>query len=250
MTGLLMRALGVALVLASAAAAQHPRADPQRFAMEVAALAAKPAEPGGIVFTGSSSMRKWTTLRRDFPGLPVQNLGFGGSTANDILAHFDALIGRQQPKLVVLYIGSNELAAGLPVEEAFDDYQAVLELIHAQLPEARVIINSVKIAPSRTPQIPQVNELNRRLRKFASIKRWARYVDATSYLEDPNGQPLPGYFMADELHLNAAGYAAWRATLEPLVREEWAKVSPVFITPDPPAPENQEPRPRRTFRRR
>jgi lysophospholipase L1-like esterase len=241
MTGLLMRALVAALALTTAVAAQqHPRADPQRFAGDIAAIAAKRTQPGGIVFTGSSSVRKWTTLRRDFAGLPVRNHGFGGSSAADILAHFDALVGRHQPRLVVLYTGSNDLAAGLPAEEAFADYRALLELIHAQLPAARVIVNSVKIAPSRAAQIPEVEKLNRRLCQWASNKRWARYVDATSYLADSNGQPLPAYFMADELHLNPAGYAAWRAILEPVVREEWHKLKP---------PKPEAPRPRRRFHR-
>ncbi len=40
----------------------------------------QPAKPGGMVFYGSSSIRLWTTLAEDFSGLPVINLGFGGST--------------------------------------------------------------------------------------------------------------------------------------------------------------------------
>jgi lysophospholipase L1-like esterase len=225
------------MLLTSAAAAQpRTRADPQRFAAEVAAIAARPTEAGGIVFTGSSSVRKWTTLRADFPGLPVHNHGFGGSTIHDLLAYFDPLIGRHQPSLVVLYTGSNDLAAGLPVEDAFHDYQAVLTLIHAQLPATRVVVNSVKIAPSRAAQIPAVNELNGRLRKWVATKRWARYVDATSYLADGAGEPRPEFFLADGLHLNAAGYSVWRAILEPVVREEWARAGPTQARPRPRAP--------------
>jgi hypothetical protein len=39
--------------------------------------------PGGIVFVGSSSIARWTTLTADFPGLPVLNRGFGGSQIAD-----------------------------------------------------------------------------------------------------------------------------------------------------------------------
>lgn len=251
MIGLLTRALAAALLFTSAAASEQPRADPQRFAAEVGRIAARPATLGAVVFTGSSSIRRWTSLRADFPGLPVRNHGFGGSTAFDLLVHFDPLIGRHQPKVVVLYTGSNDIAAGLPVKDAFHDYQALLALIHARLPQARVIINSVKITPSRARQTPQVVELNRRLKGWAANKRWARYVDATSYLADRGGQPRPEYFVADQLHLNAAGYAAWRQILEPVVREEWAKVNPPGRTAPGATPaaaaEPDVPRPRHKF---
>ncbi|HXL86565.1 MAG TPA: hypothetical protein VN927_05115, partial [Gemmatimonadaceae bacterium] len=39
---------------------------------------ANPPRPGSIVFVGSSSIRMWATLDRDFPGVPVLNRGFGG----------------------------------------------------------------------------------------------------------------------------------------------------------------------------
>jgi len=255
MLGLVFTPMLAAILLLTSPVGAHPaRADPQRFAGEVAALGAKRAKPGGIVFTGSSSICRWTSLRADFRGLPVRNHGLGGSGANDLLAFFEPLIGRHQPRLVVLYTGSNDLAAGLSVDEAFADYRAVLERIYARLPDARVIVNSVKITPSRAAQVPQVNELNRRLRKWTSNKHWARYVDATGYLADANGQPRPEYFMADRLHLNAHGYAAWRAVLEPVVREEWAGAPSAIPARTRAAPEQatraaEVPRPRRRFHR-
>jgi hypothetical protein len=49
---------------------------------EIAALEAKyAAQPtGSIIFYGSSSMRLWLRLARDFPAIPIENWGFGGST--------------------------------------------------------------------------------------------------------------------------------------------------------------------------
>ena len=36
-----------------------------------------------ILFYGSSSIRMWTTLHRDFPGVPIINRAFGGSMLNE-----------------------------------------------------------------------------------------------------------------------------------------------------------------------
>jgi lysophospholipase L1-like esterase len=100
-----------------------------------------------------------------------------------------------------------------------------LERVHRELPQTRVLINSVKIAASRANQIPQVHELNARLQAWAKNREWARYIDTTAYLADDQGQPIAGFYRKDRLHLNDEGYRRWKAILEPVLREEWAKAS-------------------------
>ncbi len=202
-----------------------PRPNPQRFAGEIAVYAAKEPEKGGIVFVGSSSIRLWSPLKKDFPGLPVVNRGFGGCVANDMIVYFDTVVARHEPKLVVTYVGSNDIDDHLTVDEAFADYTKFLTLIHDRFPKTRVIVNSVKIAPSRAAQISKVHLLNRHLDAWCAGKDGLRYLETSSYLADSSDQPIPGFFRPDRLHLNAKGYAKWKAILEPVVREEWAKVN-------------------------
>ncbi len=202
-----------------------PRPKPERFAKEIAAFAEQPAEKGGIVFTGSSSIRLWANLKTDFPDLPVLNRGFGGSVANDLSAHFDTLVTRHEPKLVVTYTGSNDLNAKLTPQEVFADYTKFLDKVHETLPKTRVLITSVKIGEKRIAQTPQVHELNRLLKGWTAGKEWARYLDCTSYLADEKGLPIRKYYRDDLLHLSPEGYAEWKKVLDPVLREEWAKVS-------------------------
>ncbi|MCA1962726.1 MAG: GDSL-type esterase/lipase family protein [Prosthecobacter sp.] len=205
------------------AQAETPRPDPARFAKEIAAFTEQEAEKGGIVFTGSSSIRRWATLKQDFPGLPVLNRGFGGSVANDLTAHFDAVVLRHQPKILVTYSGSNDLNAKLTVEEAFGDYTRFLDLVHEKLPQTKVVLNAVKISIKRQEQIPLVHELNQKLKAWAEHKPWVRYVDSCSYLADAEGKPIRSYYVDDLLHLSPEGYAKWTEILDPILREEWAK---------------------------
>jgi hypothetical protein len=51
-----------------------------------------PPPTGGIVFAGSSSMRLWKTVARDFAGLPVLNRGFGGSQIREVTAFADRIV--------------------------------------------------------------------------------------------------------------------------------------------------------------
>src|SRR5437764_3222681 len=47
--------------------------------------AAKPTPPGGVVFTGSSTIRLWD-LAKSFPDVAPLNRGFGGSHLADVRA--------------------------------------------------------------------------------------------------------------------------------------------------------------------
>ncbi len=217
---LLIFSLGISSALALE---PTPRPDPARFAGEIAAFAEQEPEKGGIVFTGSSSIRLWKTLKEDFPDLPIINRGFGGAVSNDLVVYFDTIVARHEPKLIVAYSG-NDVARKLTVQEALDDITRFLNMTHERFPKARVILNSVKIAPKRALQTPQVKELNERLQAWSADRDWLRFLDSTSYLADAQGQPVPDYFVGDHLHLNAAGYAKWQAILDPVLREEWAKV--------------------------
>lgn len=214
------------LLLAGAALAADatPRPNPARFAKDIAVFAADRPEQGGIVFTGSSSIRLWTKLKQDFPDLPVLNRGFGGSVANDLSVHFETVIARHAPKLLVTYTGSNDLNAKLAPDEALADYTAFLDTFHARFPKARVILTSVKIGEKRLAQIPLVHELNRKLQAWATDREWVRYLDCDSYLADAKGRPIRKFYRADLLHLSEEGYAEWKKILEPVLREEWAKV--------------------------
>lgn len=203
-----------------------PRPQPERFAKEIAVFAAAPVEKGGIVFTGSSSIRLWKTLKEDFQGLPVINRGFGGSVANDLIAFFDTVVLRHEPKILVTYTGSNDLNAKLSVEESFQDYTRFLDQVHDKLPSTKVVLTSVKISIKRKSQIPQVRELNQKLQTWAAERAWVRYVDCDHYLADAKGEPIRDYYAKDLLHLSPAGYAKWKEILEPVLREEWSQRKP------------------------
>jgi lysophospholipase L1-like esterase len=219
---LILASLGLQFVSAQEIATPRPK--PERFAKDIAAFAAQEPEKGGIVFTGSSSIKLWTKLKEDFPDLPVVNRGFGGSVANDLIVYADTVVFRHEPKLVVTYTGGNDINAKLSVQEAFDDYTKFLTLVHEKLPKTKVILTSVKIGTKRILQTPQVLELNRRLESWAKDKSWVRYLDCTSYLADADGKPIREYYRDDLLHLSPLGYAKWKAILDPVLREEWAKV--------------------------
>src|SRR5437660_1775403 len=97
------------------AAAQQPKAAP--FAAEIAAFEAadrkNPPPSGAVLFIGSSSIRLWTTLAKDFPELTVINRGFGGSAIADSVRYTPRIILPYKPRMIVLYAGGNDIHKGM-----------------------------------------------------------------------------------------------------------------------------------------
>ncbi|MEZ0276167.1 MAG: GDSL-type esterase/lipase family protein [Roseimicrobium sp.] len=216
---------------ASASGTGTKRPDPAKYAKDIAKFdeeetSGTPPPRGGIVFTGSSSVRMWKNLKSDFPDLPVLNRGFGGSVANDLIFYFDKVVLRYQPKLLVVYTGSNDINAKLTVDEAFADYTKFLTLVHEKLPETRVVVNAVKYSEKRLDQMEKVTLLNGKLEAWCKEQPWIRWIDTASHLLDKDGKPRTAeIYLKDKLHLNEKGYAEWKAILDPALREEWAKVN-------------------------
>src|SRR5438105_4549454 len=51
-----------------------------------------PPPQNAVLFIGSSSVRLWSTLERDFAGHKVLNRGFGGSHLSDSVAFVDRIV--------------------------------------------------------------------------------------------------------------------------------------------------------------
>src|SRR5687768_3630009 len=91
--------------LVARGAADPPQPDEAPFEAEIrafeAADAKDPPAPGGVLFVGSSSIRLWNTLAKDFPDHPVINRGFGGSQVADSTRYADRIVLPYKPKTVV-----------------------------------------------------------------------------------------------------------------------------------------------------
>jgi lysophospholipase L1-like esterase len=220
------RTVAFALVLLlpalPASAQAGSSADPARWETDirafVAADAAAPPAKGGIVFIGSSSIRLWTSLATDFPGMPVLNRGFGGSQLPEVTAYVGRIVTPYQPRQVIVYCGGNDINAGRSATDVLTDFQALVRAIHAAGPGTRVAYISVAPNPARWSQIEIVKAANQAIREWIANDPRLTFIDVFAAMLGPDGQPKPDIFVADRLHMNAKGYAIWRAVVGPHLR--------------------------------
>jgi lysophospholipase L1-like esterase len=168
-----------------------------------------PPPANGVVFVGSSSIVKWTSLEKDFPGVPVINRGFGGSELSDSVFYADRIVTPYKPRIVVVYAGDNDLHAGKTPEAVFTDYKALVAKIHTKLPQTRVVYIAVKPSPSRWKIKDKGEKTNALIAAECAKDPRLRFVDIWKPMLDAKGEPRPELFVKDMLHINEAGYAIW-----------------------------------------
>ena len=209
-----IRSLVFLFALAGAALAA-----PEKWAAAIdkftAADAAHPPPQGAVLFIGSSSIVKWTSLAKDFAPLPVINRGFGGSELADSVFYLDRIAIPYRPRVVVVYAGDNDLNAGKTPETVAADFTAFCAKLHAALPATRIVFIGVKPSPSRWKLRASQEKANALVAAFCAQDKRRVFVDVWQPMLDARGQPRPELFVADMLHMNPAGYAIWTPLVTP-----------------------------------
>jgi lysophospholipase L1-like esterase len=206
---------------ATAAARAQDRPDFGKWEKAVAAFEQqdkeKPPPKHAVLFAGSSSIRLWD-LPKAFPGLDVVNRGFGGSQVADSVHFAPRLILKHEPRLVVFYAGDNDIAAGKLPERVYEDFQALVQAIHKELPKTKVVFLAIKPSLARWAQVEKQRQANALVEGLCKKDDRLLYLDVFKPMLGEDGKPRPELFAKDGLHLNEKGYELWASLLQPILK--------------------------------
>lgn len=214
--------LGLVLSLASVGVAfAQDAADPwqKEIAALVAGDAANPPPQHGVLFVGSSSIRLWTTLGQDFPGVPTINRGFGGSRIADSTRYVGRIVVPYRPNVIVLYAGDNDIAEHRTSSQAVDDFKAFVARVRRDLTQVPIVFISIKPSVARAALWPQMRATNEGIAAWAKTQTKVIYVDVATKMLDADGKPRAELLREDGLHMKPAGYAIWIAALKPVLAQ-------------------------------
>ena len=197
--------------------------DPKRFFNEIKSeLEESPFKKSDkplIVFSGSSSIRFWIDLDKDFIEYDILNRGFGGSIFSDLNYFINELILKHDPDLIVLYEGDNDIAFNIPTKYIYDDFKKSYELIRKKNENVPIIYIAPKPSPARWDKKNKYDELNNLIKEFCKMKQKTYYFDTWSIMIDNEGNIPKKYFWTDMLHMNKSGYQVWKKNLKPLINK-------------------------------
>jgi GDSL-like Lipase/Acylhydrolase family len=165
-----------------------------------------------VVMLGDS-ITEGIDWRELFPDMRILNRGIGGDTSAGVLNRLDEVITRH-PKVVFLMIGSNDLQTGVPVHTINDNVRSIIATLEQN--QIRVVLQNVLYARAgyRAQPTNKVNELNDLLSGLCSAPP-VLCLNLNKVLSE--GGALSSSLSVDSLHLNTAGYLAWRDEIKTLL---------------------------------
>lgn len=175
---------------------------------------------GKILFVGSSSIRFWTSLQKDFPNHKVLNRGFGGSHMSDLIFYLDKLVLKHKPKQVFIYEGDNDVNDKESADAILREAKVVMSKIHKALPKTKIVFISAKPSIARWGLKDKYVEFNSKLIAFTQQHDFVDYIDVWTPMLNNAGDPIKNIFIEDDLHMNAKGYKIWKETVAPYLINE------------------------------
>jgi lysophospholipase L1-like esterase len=192
---------------------------PEKWAKEIAKFEQLDADKfppvGGVVFTGSSTIRGWKTLAEDFPGVEILNRGFGGCEIADCAHYAARIVIPYQPRKVFLGAGGNDIHRGKSPEQVAADFQTFVRTVHAALPETEIYFISLNPRLSRIEEVEANRTANELIAAFANTTSHVTYIDTWTVPLGADGVPRPELFVEDRLHFNREGYRLLAERIRP-----------------------------------
>jgi lysophospholipase L1-like esterase len=178
---------------------------------------------GSILFVGSSSFTKWKDVQAYFPGFPIINRGFGGSSLPDVIYYAEQTIIKYKPKQIYIYCGENDLAGNDSVtsDTVLNRFKQLFKIIRKNLnTKTEVVFVSIKPSVSRWTLEEKFVEANEKIKKYIESKSHASFVNVHTAMLKPDGEVMTDIFISDNLHMNPKGYAIWQGIIAPTLMRD------------------------------
>ncbi len=203
----------------------EPQTDPEATARFQLISHEATSGPHDFVFLGDSLIQKWdhSLWEQYFEPLRSLNAGINGDRTENLLWRIqNGNLDRQQPMVVVLLIGTNDIGRNRPSGAIAQGVQEILKVLRSRLPTARTLLLGV-LPRGELPTSDrrrQVNEVNNLIRA-CDDRRHVFYANVGAALLDSAGR-LTRSVSTDGVHLTERGYALLTEQIE----IEFSKILP------------------------
>jgi len=182
----------------------------------------QPPPCGGVLFTGSSSIRYWRTLERDMAPIPVLNRGFGGSHLGHVNHYADRIVIPYRPQAIVLYAGENDLGwtSKKTPETVLEDFRLFADKVQSALPDVRVYFISIKFSPFRRGRWDSMRRANHLIEAFVRGRKGTSFIDVAKAMLNASGKPRADLLPWYRFHMTGKGYEVWTAIIKPVLERD------------------------------
>jgi lysophospholipase L1-like esterase len=172
-----------------------------------------PPPDSAVLFTGSSTIRRWYNLAEDMYPQIVINRGFGGSVMKELNLNIDRIVFPYRPSRIFVYEGDNDIARGTTPSDFLEECKAFISQCQQRLPGTEIIFLSIKPSPSRMRHWKQMDRANQMLENLCRIHENVIFIDISTPMFMKPGVLKNDIYAEDRLHLNDRGYSLLRQVI-------------------------------------
>ena len=186
--------------------------------------------PIDLLFLGDSLTDNWRRWRgglrafvRHFGHWDAAAFGVGNDRTSHVLWRIEhGTLDGLSPRVVIVSVGANQLAAEFSVDGIAASAVAVAEAVLGRLPSTVVLLNAVMPQDDgwEWDVLPKVREINDAIAALVTVRRASQsrivFLDGAHVLLAADGT-LARTLLHDGVHLTPAGYERWARVLAPVV---------------------------------
>ena len=174
-----------------------------------------------IIFIGDSIVEYYPLQELFGVAKTIVNRGIRGYQTRLLLENLDAHLYGDAVDQIVLLIGTNDIGKDIPMNEALDNLEGVIQSLNRDYPLSQIKLVSIlpvnegekykQTVYIRTNE--KIREWNQAYEALASAYMQVDFLPIYDSLTDSEGQ-LKSAYTTDGLHLSVAGYQALSDTLK------------------------------------
>lgn len=174
-----------------------------------------------IIFIGDSIVEYYPLQELLGTAKTIVNRGIRGYQTGLLLENLDAHLYGDAVDQIVLLIGTNDIGKDIPMNEALDNLEGVIQSLNRDYPLSQIKLVSIlpvnegeeykQTVYIRTNE--KIREWNQAYEALASVYMQVDFVSIYDSLADSEGQ-LQSAYTTDGLHLSVAGYQALSEVLK------------------------------------
>jgi lysophospholipase L1-like esterase len=168
-----------------------------------------------LLVTGSSSVRLWDSIHADLAPYRVVQRGYGGASLPDFNYYIGRIVRPHPYKAILVFVANDITGEGRDKtpREVFGLCKMLLKQIHEISPASPVYWIEVTPTPERWLVVDQIREASALIRHYCEREEGLYFIDTYDYFIGADGEPDPGWFRSDSLHLSREGYLLWSSII-------------------------------------
>ena len=225
--------LGFMEITGSTATAPPPAATPAEVQRWVSQDAANPYPANSVLFVGSSSIRRWESLTRDFADYNIIQRGWGGAWLSGVNDYAPWVVAPYNPSAIVMWAGTNDLSGGKSAAQLLADFRTFVSNEHADSPSTDILYISPTPNPGNGATDAVRRQANDLIEAECATDPKLHFIDIATYFENLQASDPTAWnaLYIDQLHMTPAGYQVWVSMVRPALEAVVAPNKSAAVNP-------------------